>query len=84
MEQDLRQPQRRVVGTKQVLRAVEGGKAACVFLCKDADDFLYRRVQALCQERRVPVKVLDSMRELGKLCLVGVDTAAAALLKEPQ
>ena len=84
MEQELRQSHRRVVGVKQVLRAVRDGKASQVFLCKDADDFLYRQVEALCQERKVPVKIMDSMRELGKLCLVGVDTAAAALLKEPQ
>ncbi|MEA5013477.1 MAG: ribosomal L7Ae/L30e/S12e/Gadd45 family protein [Candidatus Limiplasma sp.] len=83
MEQQLRQSERRVVGVRQVLRAVRDGKASQVFLCKDADEFLYRQVQSLCEERRVPVKVLDSMRELGKLCLVGVDTAAAALLKQP-
>ena len=81
MEQQLRQPDKRVVGTKQVLRAVRGGKAACVYLCTDADDFIYRQVQAACEENRVPVRVMDSMQELGKLSLVGVKTAAAAVLK---
>ena len=81
MEQRLKQVANRVVGVKQVLRAVRDGRASQVFLCKDADDFLYRQVESLCQEKRVPVKIMDSMRELGKLCLVGVDTAAAALLK---
>ncbi len=81
MEQQLRQPSMRVVGTKQVLRAVRDGKAACVFLAKDADEFIYRQVQALCQECTVPLTLVDSMQELGKACLVGVSTAAAALLK---
>ena len=80
MEELLREPAKRVVGTKQVLRAVKEGKAARVFLCKDADDFIYRQVEALCEERHVPITVLDSMEKLGKLCLVGVKTAAAALL----
>lgn len=81
MEPLLRQPDRRVVGTKQVLRALKEEKAAKVFLCKDADDFIYRQVQALCEEKRVPIQVMDNMQELGKLCLVGVKTAAAAVLK---
>lgn len=81
MEQNLRTPEKRVVGTKQVLRALKDGRAQRVFLCKDADEFIYRQVEALCEETKTPLQVLDSMQELGKLCLVGVKTAAAALLK---
>ena len=81
MEQELKQAQYRAVGTKQVLRALNEGKAARVYLGKDADSFIYHRVNALCEEKRVPVTVVDSMQELGKLCLVGVKTAAAAVLK---
>lgn len=81
MEEELRKPNRRVVGTKQVLRTLKDGRAACVFLSKDADGFLYRQVQAASEEAGVPLQVLDTMQELGKLCLVGVKTAAAAVLK---
>ena len=81
MEQQLRQIHKRVVGTKQVLRAVRDGRAACVYLCKDADDFIYRQVQAVCEEQRVPIRMVDSMQELGRLSLVGVKAAAAAVLK---
>lgn len=80
MEQ-LRTPNQRVVGTKQVARALKEDKAARVFLCKDADDFIYRQVQALCEEKKVPLQLVDSMQELGKLCLVGVKAATAATLK---
>ena len=81
MEELLRQPDKRVVGTKQVLRAVRDGRAAHVFLCRDADEFIYRQVEAACEASRVPLTVLESMDKLGKLCLVGVKTASAALLK---
>ena len=81
MEEQLRMPERRVVGTKQVLRAVRDGRASRVFLCKDADEFIYRQVEAACEAARIPVTVLDSMEKLGRLCLVSVKTAAAALLK---
>ena len=81
MEQALRSPEKRVVGTKQVLRALKDGKAAKVFLCTDADEFIYRRVEVLCEEMKVPMEQVDSMQELGKRCLIGVKTAAAAILK---
>lgn len=81
MKELLSQPDRRVVGAKQVLRAVEAGRAACVFLGRDADGFLYHRINGLCEEKNVPVTVVDSMQELGKLCRVEVKTASAAVLR---
>ena len=67
MEEQLRQAENRVVGTKQVLRAIRNGNAARVFLCKDADDFLYRQVEAACEEQRVPITVMDSMVEISSI-----------------
>ena len=81
MEEQLRRPENRVVGSKQVLRAVRDGKAAKVFLAKDADEFLYRQVEAAADAARVPLVTVDTMTQLGKNCLVNVKTAAAALLK---
>lgn len=81
MEEKLKDPSARVVGTKQVIRAVTDGKAAHVFLGKDADSFLYHRINDLCAEKAVPVTVVDTMAELGKLCRVDVSAASAAVLK---
>ena len=81
MEEMLKQADRRVVGTKQVLRALNEDKAARVFLGKDADGFIYHRINGLCETKNVPVTVVDSMQELGKLCMVNVNTASAAVLK---
>ena len=81
MENLLRQADKRVVGTKQVLRALSEDSAARVFLGKDADGFIYHRINGLCEEKRVPVTVVDSMQELGRLCTVDVKAAAAAVLK---
>jgi large subunit ribosomal protein L7A len=81
MDEALRNPAERVVGTKQVLRAVKNGQAATVYLCKDADEFIYRQVQAACEEHGVPVIPADSMETLGKQCLIGVKTACAAILR---
>lgn len=81
MEEMLKQAQKRVVGSKQVLRALAEDRAARVFLGKDADGFIYHRINALCEEKHVPVTVVDSMQQLGKLCMVNVRTASAAVLK---
>ncbi|NLO84612.1 MAG: 50S ribosomal protein L7ae-like protein [Clostridiales bacterium] len=81
MEAGLKNTQNRVVGTKQVLRALGDGMAAQVFVGQDADSFIYHKINALCEEKRVPLIVVDSMAQLGKLCQVGVKTAAAAVLK---
>ncbi len=81
MEQELHNAQNRVVGQRQVLRALEGNKAARVYLGKDADGFIYHRINGLCEEKNVPVTVVDSMQQLGKLCSVDVPAAAAAVLK---
>jgi large subunit ribosomal protein L7A len=81
MEHELNNAQNRVVGQRQVLRALDGNKAARVYLGKDADGFIYHRINGLCEEKNVPVTVVDSMQELGKLCSVDVPAAAAAVLK---
>ena len=81
MTEMLKQAEKRVVGSKQVLRALNEDKAARVFLGRDADGFIYHRINGLCEEKRVPVTVVDSMQELGKLCMVNVNTASAAVLK---
>ena len=81
MDDALRDPAKRVVGTKQVLRAVKNGRASAVYLCRDADEFIYRQIESACEENGVPITVVDSMKALGKQCLIGVKTAAAAVLK---
>jgi large subunit ribosomal protein L7A len=81
MDEALRNPAKRVVGLKQVLRAVKAGQAKEVYLCKDADEFIYRQVESVCEEHGVPVIPLDSMEALGKACLIAVKTATAAILK---
>ncbi len=81
MDDALKNPAKRVVGLKQVLRAVKSGQAAKVYLCTDADEFIYRQVESACEEHGVPVEKADSMEALGKACLIAVKTATAAILR---
>ena len=71
---------RKVVGTKQVLRALKNGTVAKVYVCSDADTFIYQQVVRSAEEAGIPCVRAASMKELGMICGVDVPTAAAGLL----
>ncbi len=71
----------RLAGLKQVLRALESGKAESVVLAGDADDHIRRRVKVLCQQMGVPCADGPAMAKLGRMCRLQVGTAVACLLK---
>ena len=71
----------KVVGAKQVRRALRSGRAARLYVAMDADP---RMLQPLVQEavnRQVPISQAPSMRELGASCGIAVGAAVAVLLK---
>ena len=70
----------KVVGLKQVRRAVASGKVRKVYLACDADPRLIRPLEGRCRERGVPVSGAHTMAQLGRACGIDVGTAAAALL----
>ena len=82
MNDGLADVDRRVVGTKQVLR--EDG----VFqppvrrhLAQDADLLLTKRVVDRCYDMEIPCTQVESMEKLGRACGIDVKAAAAGLLK---
>ena len=70
----------KVVGLKQVQRAVSAGRAGWVFLACDADPRLTQPLEGRCREGGVPVAGGHTMAQLGRACGIDVPTAAAALL----
>ena len=72
---------RKVVGTKQVLRALKAGTLSRVYVCTDADTFIYQQVVRSAEEAGVPCVRVPSMKELGIVCGVQVPAAAAGLLR---
>lgn len=72
----------KMVGAKQVKRALRDGRAVRLYIAVDADP---RLLQPLVQEavnRRVPVTQVSSMKELGQSCGIAVGAAVAVLTKE--
>lgn len=66
------------VGVKQVTKAVQNGEAKTVYVGDNADSRILTPLLQLCKEKKVQVKHLKSMEELGKLSGIEVKAAAAA------
>lgn len=74
----------RIVGTKQVLKALSGGCVEQVFIALDADQFLQSKLCAACDDAGVQYTEVSSMKELGTACGIDVGSACAAVTKEPR
>ena len=73
---------RKVVGIKQLRRALADRSAEVVFLAKDADPALIEPLLAQCRENGVQTVCDVTMRELGKACGIAVGSAAAAIVRQ--
>ncbi|MBQ4158145.1 MAG: ribosomal L7Ae/L30e/S12e/Gadd45 family protein [Clostridia bacterium] len=71
----------KTVGMRTTIRAIESGAAYHAFIAEDADVFITRRVQELCQAKDIPYTRVESMKMLGEACGVQVGAACAALVK---
>ena len=72
---------RKVIGTRRLVRAVQAGEVAEVYLASDADLFIVRQVRQACNEAGVRIVEVESKKQLGELCGVDVKTASAGILK---
>lgn len=71
----------RVIGIKQVTKAVKRKAVAMVFIASDADERVTAELKAVCQEYSVLADETVGMQEIGKACNIEVGAAAAAILK---
>ena len=71
----------RVVGSKQVQRALKAGSLSRVYVAEDIDTFLYQKVTRAAAEANVPVTVVKTSAELGRACGLEIPSAAAGIAK---
>ena len=67
-----------VVGSKQLRKALNSGRATLVFLARNADPAITEQIEAMCRQQSVEVAWVQSMLELGHACGIDVGAAAAA------
>ena len=65
-----------VIGSKQLRKALEQGRATFVVLARDADPAITEPIEAICRRQNVKVAWIRSKKELGRHG--GIDVAAAA------
>lgn len=72
----------KVIGTKQVKKAVARGLVKRVYLAGDAEPHVVEPIKELCADHQVEVEFIEKMETLGKACGIEVGSAAVALLNE--
>ena len=70
----------RVVGVKQLRKALERGTVVRVFLADNADPVLLEPLEDMARAAGVPVCHVAAMKELGQACGIAVGAAAAGIL----
>lgn len=71
----------RVIGIKQVTKAVRKGLVQEVYIADDADEGCVAPLIELCKEHSVILARGGSMKDLGGVCGIEVGAAAAAALR---
>ena len=71
---------KRVIGIKQVTKAVKNDLAKCVYIADDADDRVLSPLKELCMTKNVEMILGNTMAELCQSCNIEVGAAAVALL----
>ncbi|MBW6462707.1 MAG: ribosomal L7Ae/L30e/S12e/Gadd45 family protein [Bacillota bacterium] len=79
MEELIKKAERKVVGTKQTLKALEKGEVSMVIIARDAEDKVIRPVLLLCEANKIELHYVDSMVQLGRMCGIKVKAAVAAI-----
>lgn len=70
----------KVIGSKQVKKAIMQGGAKKVYLANDAEPHITGPLWALCREHHVAVESDLDMQTLGNACGIDVGSAAVAIL----
>lgn len=70
----------KVVGIKQLRKALSQGAVKKVFIAKDADPLLTDPLIEQCTQFEITVIYVPTMRQLGAACDISVEAAAAAIL----
>lgn len=72
---------KKIVGIKQLRKAVAAGSVCRVFLAADADPLLTDPVRRMCCGQGIPVEEVPTMAELGRACGISVGASAAGLCR---
>lgn len=74
----------KVIGSKQVKKAISRGIAQKVFIALDAEPHIIDPIRELCRKNKIEIQMVENMELLGNLCGIEVGAATVALInREP-
>lgn len=69
----------RIVGTKQIIKALHSDDVAVVYIADDADIQIKEKIMEAIGQADVNLVYVETMDELGRACGIDVGSAAAAI-----
>ena len=78
----LSKARKKVVGSKQTLKAIDRNQARVVYLAKSADRQVLEPIVQACISKSVAIIYVESMQLLGKACGIEVGCAATAITQD--
>ena len=73
---------KKIVGSKQTLKAIERGQAKAVYVAGNAERHVIDPIIKISKAKGVKVIEVDTMLVLGRACGIEVGCASAAVLEE--
>ncbi|MBU5591736.1 ribosomal L7Ae/L30e/S12e/Gadd45 family protein [Clostridium sp. MSJ-4] len=73
---------KKVVGIKQVKKALSDDKGLKLYVAKDADSKLIVPIVDMAKEKDIDIEYVSTMKHLGKMCGIEVGAATTLILKE--
>ncbi len=71
----------KVVGVKQVRRALNSSEVEVVYIAEDAEGKVTDDIVKFCEEKQIQMIYVENMKKLGDACGIDINAAVAALLK---
>lgn len=76
---DLKKCQK-VIGTKQVKKAIVKGLVQKVYIASDAEPYIVEPIKELCRQHQINYELVENMEQLGNACGIEVGSATVAVL----
>lgn len=78
----LQAARKRMVGSKQTLKAINRGQAKVVFVAANADQHVVDPIVQACAEKGIKVVQVENIKNLGRACGIEVGCASAAIIDD--
>jgi large subunit ribosomal protein L7A len=76
----LKKAPKKIIGTKQTLKAIDKDEVNMVFIAQDAEEHVVSELKELCLRKGIETVAVSTMKELGDACQIQVGAASAAIL----